>query len=418
MSENYYVPKKYRLYQYEDQCEPFIGDDGKYHFLYKIINIINNKYYIGIHTTNDILDGYSGSGKILNMSIRKYGSQSFKKYILKYFKSREELIKAESEYVTIKEVNDPLCYNLVCGGIVKVDSENSLSKIQAGSFYIYNETINKRIRIHEDQLELYLSNGWKKGYGPVSDAVKNSGTKGKKLIHNDIGEIKWVSKNDLDFFLNMGWILGGSQGSNKNKIYIHKDRDDREWPDRKMIYPKDLKKWIKNGWVEGYGESSDRLKIGTITGKIYVTKNGSTKTINPEDLNKYLENGWMRGVVGFEHHRSLVGRKRMYNPNNNESKFIIPEEQQKYIDMGWKFGMGYRQKNKNKQCFIFKNDVFLKINIEFLDQYLKDGWIKRGPAKGSIQIHKDGKNKMIFQQDLQNYLDNGWKIGMKPKKHS
>jgi hypothetical protein len=28
----------------------------KYHYLYKITNLINNKYYIGIHSTNDFLN--------------------------------------------------------------------------------------------------------------------------------------------------------------------------------------------------------------------------------------------------------------------------------------------------------------------------------------------------------------------------
>lgn len=416
MSINNYVPKKCRLYEYIDECEPFKALDDKYHFLYKIVNIKNNKYYIGIHSTNDLLDGYSGSGKALLSSIRIYGPKAFKKYILKYCNSREELLKVESEYVTIKEVNDPQCYNLVIGGNSYLDMHKSSIK-QKGSVYLYNYQINKRIRANREQLDIYLQNGWVKGYGPVSEAMKNGGTRGKKLIHNN-EENKWVNESELEFFLNNGWSKGSSKNINNGKIYIHKDRNDRDWPDRKLIFPEDLNKWINKGWAEGYGESSDRLKIGTITGRIYVTKNGVTKTIYPEDLQKYLENGWMRGVVGFEHHKALTGRKRMYNPYKKESKIVPPEDQQKYLDLGWKYGVGYRQKNKNKQCFVFKNDLYLKINEEHLDDYLNDGWIKKHPAAGSIQINKDGKNKMVFKDKLQEYLDNGWELGMKPKKHS
>ena len=38
----------------------------QYHFVYQTTNTINNKIYIGIHSTNDINDGYQGSGLHLN----------------------------------------------------------------------------------------------------------------------------------------------------------------------------------------------------------------------------------------------------------------------------------------------------------------------------------------------------------------
>ena len=30
----------------------------KYHFLYKTTNLINNKYYYGMHSTNNLNDGW------------------------------------------------------------------------------------------------------------------------------------------------------------------------------------------------------------------------------------------------------------------------------------------------------------------------------------------------------------------------
>ena len=49
----------------------------KYHFLYKTTNLINGKYYYGMHSTYKLNDGYLGSGKILRYSIRKYGKENF-----------------------------------------------------------------------------------------------------------------------------------------------------------------------------------------------------------------------------------------------------------------------------------------------------------------------------------------------------
>jgi len=39
--------------------------------IYKTINTINEKYYIGMHRTNDPYDSYLGSGVSLNKAIKK-----------------------------------------------------------------------------------------------------------------------------------------------------------------------------------------------------------------------------------------------------------------------------------------------------------------------------------------------------------
>ena len=85
----------------------------KYHYFYKITNLINDKYYYGIHSTNDLNDGYMGSGKALKAAIKKYGVENFRKDILKFFSSLEELSEFEKFIVNEDLVNDSNCYNLV-----------------------------------------------------------------------------------------------------------------------------------------------------------------------------------------------------------------------------------------------------------------------------------------------------------------
>lgn len=71
------------------------------------------KFYIGKHQTEDLDDGYLGSGKILRRAIDKYGEDKFKKEILFIFESEEEMNAKEAELV---DPDDPLSMNICPGG--------------------------------------------------------------------------------------------------------------------------------------------------------------------------------------------------------------------------------------------------------------------------------------------------------------
>jgi hypothetical protein len=86
------------------------------HYLYKTTCITTGKYYIGIHSTSDLEDGYLGSGKRLRNSIRKYGEENHVKEIIEFFESRELLIEAEKKAITGEMLRDVSCMNLMSGG--------------------------------------------------------------------------------------------------------------------------------------------------------------------------------------------------------------------------------------------------------------------------------------------------------------
>ena len=88
----------------------------KYHFIYKTTNLLNDKFYVGMHSTDNLEDGYVGSGKRLRYSINKYGIENHKFEILEFLPSREELKKREVEVVNEELLTDPLCMNLKFGG--------------------------------------------------------------------------------------------------------------------------------------------------------------------------------------------------------------------------------------------------------------------------------------------------------------
>lgn len=91
--------------------------EGKqHHILYKTTNLITERYYIGMHSTNSLEDGYIGSGKRLWYEIRKYGRVNFKFEILEHCSTRAELVAREAIIVNEQEINREKCLNLKTGG--------------------------------------------------------------------------------------------------------------------------------------------------------------------------------------------------------------------------------------------------------------------------------------------------------------
>jgi len=103
----------------------------KYHIVYKTINIVNNKCYVGVHSTNKIDDGYIGCGvttgcnpnrfkspRGLKEAFQKYGMHNFEREILHIFDNREEAFLKEAEIVNLDWVRSHDNYNLCLGGVI------------------------------------------------------------------------------------------------------------------------------------------------------------------------------------------------------------------------------------------------------------------------------------------------------------
>jgi hypothetical protein len=116
----------------------------KYHFLYKTTNLLNGKFYVGIHSTSNLKDGYLGSGTRLRRSIRKYGEENFKMEILQFFNDRQTLFEEEKKLVNNNLLKEPLCMNLKPGGSGGLNNEAHAQKFHKAGGRAVMQLLAKR----------------------------------------------------------------------------------------------------------------------------------------------------------------------------------------------------------------------------------------------------------------------------------
>ncbi len=205
------------------------------HYLYKTTCLVTNRYYIGMHSTHNLEDGYMGSGKRLRRSIRKYGVENHIREILEFFENRDLLIEAEKKAITPEILTDKNCMNLMAGGKGGfISEEQQRHRSICASNALLEKLKNDDVFMIKYK-ELHLK------------GVKNSYTNGvrKKIYFYD-----WNGKKHSD--------------ETKNKISESK---------------KNKRKGEKNSQY----------------GTCWITKDSINKKIKKEEFDSYLNEGWVKG---------------------------------------------------------------------------------------------------------------------------
>jgi hypothetical protein len=206
------------------------------HYIYKTTCNVTGRWYIGMHSTHNLDDGYMGSGLRLRRSIRKYGVENHIKEILEYFENRELLVEAEKKAITPEMIIDENCMNLKEGGSggwknKEVQLKCSIAGAKAGWLKKkqdenYRVILLKQLKKASDKLKelLEIDPNYLKGRGKgnfhseetkqlMSEQRKGTGTGetnsqyGTCWITKD-GTNKKIKKEDLETYLNEGWVKG------------------------------------------------------------------------------------------------------------------------------------------------------------------------------------------------------------------
>lgn len=204
------------------------------HYLYKTTCNVTGRWYIGMHSTYNLDDGYMGSGKRLRLSIRKYGVDNHTKEILEFFDSRELLIEAEKNAITSDMIGDNMCMNLMPGG--------------KGGFISKEQQLNRSMAGVKARIE----------------KLKNDSEFRKRYSEKTYKNLK----KHID------------SGNHNFKTFEGKKHTEET---------KNLISESKKG--QGKGETNSQF------GTCWITKDGENKKIKKEEITKWLKEGWKKGRV-------------------------------------------------------------------------------------------------------------------------
>jgi hypothetical protein len=191
-----------------------------------------------MHSTDDLEDGYFGSGSLLSRSIKKHGKEKHQKEILEFLPTREALKLREKEIVNEEMLGDKKCMNLQLGGEGGFSEETRLAGNRAFSAMIASDTefradFCKKAKIASQlgqaALSLKYPNGVFSGKNHISETRRQMSETHKER-GNHIGKKNsqfgtcWVKKDavsikiqthELNEYLQRGYLKGRTM-SNKN----------------------------------------------------------------------------------------------------------------------------------------------------------------------------------------------------------
>ena len=252
-----------------------------YYYVYQITNLLNGKIYVGKHKSakHPSKNEYYGSGKQITTAIKKYGIENFKKEVLHYCSSLEEMADKEAEVVTEDFVKRPDTYNMHKGGPGGWDHYNGSNEHSKNSRKGGKKSA-KRLNEFIAEQKANNTEWWQDWYAKVVEQNRNKNSNGWSNFTPDEQRREQASK-----------LATGEGNSQYGKIWISN------------ILTKEVKRitindTIPKGWVRG--------KKGHVPKKLWVNNGVKEHYILLEKQQEYVSNGFSSGRL-----KSSMLRKSM-----------------------------------------------------------------------------------------------------------
>ena len=178
------------------------ADRRKYHILYKTTCLITKRFYIGMHSTDNLEDGYIGSGKQLWRSINKHGKDNHDTEILETLPDRSSLKEREKHIVNEEFIKDKMCMNLMVGGEGGfISEEQQRTRSLAGAKAMANKLKNdpEFRKIHADRTSKKNKELHAKGILKAPDWTGKKHSEETKIKIGKANSIKQKGSNNSQF---------------------------------------------------------------------------------------------------------------------------------------------------------------------------------------------------------------------------
>lgn len=227
-----------------------------YGYIYKTVNMVNGKIYVGQHKSSRFNERYLGSGKLLWDSINKYGIDNFRVEVLEeVYGGKKNLDDRERYWINaLNSNNKNIGYNIKLGG-------------QGGDI---TEYLNDKEYIDHCKKFSGVRNGM---YG------KHHSEESKRRISEAVR-----GKNNPMYGISLSGNLNGMYGKHHSEETRNKIRDSK--------LGSKLSEETKQRMKESHDPNN---KPPSCNGKVFINNGIRSIVIDPNDLDKYLSEGWKRG---------------------------------------------------------------------------------------------------------------------------